>query len=179
MAGLPVERKGADAPPAPVAGGFSPDAGIPVTRGLLLVRDLYLEGVRGQLLGLRPLVLELLGLRGLVGLRGLLGARKGLPQRLAEGGLGFQRSTLDQRLLRGGDHAPHHVAADGAPRPGRHLTAVTRLVPALQRLGLRIRPAGDFAGHLVLELLQGLPGLRYQRAVALLANGHVALTSWR
>ena len=49
--------------------------------------------------GCAPWCWELLGLRGLVGLRGLLGARKGLPQRLAEGGLGFQRSTLDQRLL--------------------------------------------------------------------------------
>src|SRR5690606_4849009 len=46
---------------------------------------------------------------------------------LLESAAHLARRLLEQRLLRSGDHAPHHVAADGSPHPGRDVAPVAAL----------------------------------------------------
>src|SRR5690606_16437089 len=107
---------------------------------------------------------------------GLGRAGQGPLQALAEALLHRGLRLRDEGLFRCGDHAAHHVPADGAPDTGRDVAAVAaRLARQILLEQLRLRVAGvlgDLLSHLVFETLESLPRLLDQRLVSLLASGH-------
>src|SRR5690625_4980201 len=92
----------------------------------------------------------------------LLLLRMLLLQAVLKTGLHLRSSLLNERLLRSGDHAADHVAADGSVDSGRHVAQVPLVV-------LNPKLGSDF----MLQRFERLGGLGYDGHVPLLAKGHL------